>query len=226
MKRMMTLTGLATLSLVLGTTANAANISLGKTYSYTGVIPGQTAGVGPHYLDSGHSTTEGVFTTGELTDGLVTVDGSEGSTGSNPYVAFHGSAGSLPAVDIVIDLEAEYIIDDVVIGHGTRGCCGMAAPDAVTISFSSTSATSGYSAGTNFALWGTPVQSPGHHEMTLAATSLSARWVKISFAGGDFGNNDKYVLDEITVNGEPVPEPDSLALLGLGGLFILCRRRG
>jgi len=68
--------------------------------------------------------------------------------------------------------------------------------------------------------------------MTLAASSPLARYVKLSFDGGDHGGGiEKYMLDEISINGSApsaaVPEPSTFALaaVGLLGLGIFGRRR-
>ena len=210
------------------------NLAPGKEYAFYQQLPGETPGTGPHYLDDGHAGTlaTGVFDAGQLTDGLVSGAGDDGSIGSQ-YVGFWGSAGALPAAEIVFDLGAEYAIDDIVIGTGSRGQFGSGSPDDVDISFSTTSDTAGFGPATNFALWGPGSLPTGHHEMTLAASSPSARYVKLSFDGGNHGAGiNKYMLDEISINGQvagaaDIPEPATLALLGLAaaGLGGYVRRR-
>ncbi len=54
---------------------------------------------------------------------------------------------------------------------------------------------------------------------TLTGTSQKIRFETIE------GGTDFFYLDDITINGV-IPEPASLALLGLGGLMLLPRRRG
>ena len=124
------------------------------------------------------------------------------------------------------EIPSTLAIEDIVIGSGSRGCCGSGSPDDVDISFSTTSATAGFGPATHFELWAQGTLSAGHHEMTLEATSALARYVKFSFDGGNHGAGiNKYMLDEITINGgapsAAVPEPSTfvlsaLALLGLG----------
>ena len=155
--------------------------------------------------------------------------GGEGSTGATPWVAIHGPVQAIPAVDITFDLGALFSVSDIVIGHASRGCCGMVPPNEVSVSYSSTGPTSGYGASTLFPLWGFPnTLAAGHYEMTVATTSDSAQWVKLSFPGGDLlGGNNKYVFDEITINGtDAIPEPGTASLLLIGlGVVVAARRR-
>ena len=211
------------------------NLALGKEYAFYQHLPGQNPGVGPHYLDDGHAGTNalGVFDAGELTDGMVAGPADHAGSTNNQYVGFYGTPGALPAAEIVFDLGAEYAIDDIVIGTASRGCCGSGSPDDVDISFSTTSATAGFGPATNFTLWGPGTLPVGHYEMTLAASSPSARYVKLSFDGGNHGGGvEKYMLDEISINGRvggagDIPEPATLALLSLAaaGLGGYVRRR-
>jgi hypothetical protein len=46
-----------------------------------------------------------------------------------------------------------------------------------------------------------------------------------SEGGGTIGSAGSFRVDDFTVNASAVPEPASLALLGLGGLALLRRRR-
>jgi len=131
------------------------NLALGKEYAFYLHLPGQSPGTGPHYLDDGHAGTLalGVFDSGKLADGIVSSSGADGSVGTQ-YVGFYGTPGNLPAAEIVFDLGDEFAIEDIVIGTGSRACCGTGSPDDVDISFSTTSATDGFGPATNFALWG------------------------------------------------------------------------
>ena len=52
--------------------------------------------------------------------------------------------------------------------------------------------------------------------------SLYLRWTGNDVSGG--GSRDEFALDDVSV-GESIPEPSSTALLGLGGLALILRRR-
>jgi hypothetical protein len=114
------------------------------------------------------------------------VTGAEPSTGATPWVAIHGAVQAIPAVDITFDLGGAFSVSDIEIGHASRGCCGIAPPNEVTVSYSSTGPTTGFDAGTLFPLWGTPgTLAAGHYDMTITPTTGSAQWVRLSFPGGD-----------------------------------------
>ena len=65
-------------------------------------------------------------------------------------------------------------------------------------------------------------------DITLAWTATPGLWVSndvVVFFDDIDGNNAYPELDNVRLSVEPVPEPGSLALLGLGGFCLLRRRR-
>jgi hypothetical protein len=61
-------------------------------------------------------------------------------------------------------------------------------------------------------------------KVPLATNALGAGDQAIRFITANTGGTDFFYVDSIEINGV-IPEPASLALLGLGGLFMLPRRR-
>ncbi len=205
----------------LAGTASADVISVGKTYAYMTHVSGWAGA--SHYHDETHNETLGQFGTGQLTNGVVNVNST--ATTGNELVCFRDTGSTIPKVDIVFDLGELYSITDIVVGHGNRnGAGGCPPPDKVNISYSTTGATSGFGPETLYALWGPSFTDPTgfHAEKATGATSASARWVKLSFPSAA---TEKYLLDEITIEGAPVPEPATMSLLALGGIGVLARRR-
>ena len=224
MKRLTT--NLALLVLVAAVSTNVAqadNLSLGKEYSWSRV-PGQTGS----YLDDGHAVHTsgvGVFDTGDLTDGAV------GSVvpGGTPVVAQWNGGPVAPAADIVFDLGGVFNVEDVVVGTFVYGLFANNAPDDVSISFSTTSATSGYGAPQLFDFSASAPFADGHHDLLADVIDAEAQWVMLSFDGSSLPGNasfdHKWLLDEVTINGTEVavPESSSVAIwmiLGLGLLTV------
>ena len=222
-------------------TSRAANLSLFQPYAWYGHAPGQTPNAGPHYLDDSGPVgphrvhlppnSFGAFGLGELTDGVIQ-SGGAGGAGQAALAQW----GNAPAADLIFDLSAILLVEEIVIGTHVTAGANNNPPDDVSISYSTTGTDPGdFGSATLFdleAMFG-PL-ADGHHDMALPITpGAPARYVKLSFDGGSMtepGGQDpdeKWMLDEITINGTDIPEPTTLLLatLGLLGLLAFARRR-
>ena len=222
--------------------SRAANLSVGMPYAWFDHSPGQSADVGPHYRDdignagglhSVHlsgGNNFGVFSLGELTDG-ATAASVVGGAGQQ-VLAQHDDAA---AAKIVFDLGGVFNVENVVIGALVSAGGNNNAPDDVSISFSTVAPGGPFSVPEFFdleALYG-PL-GDGHTDLLADVTDTLARYVMLDFDGGSMAEpggsdpDEKWSVDEITINGAPlpVPEPSSLLLaaFGLFGLSV-CRRR-
>ena len=221
-------------------TSKADNLSLFQPYAWYGHAPGQTPNAGPHYLDDSgpvgphpvHNPPDnfGLFGLGELTNGVIQSGGAGGA--GQPVLAQWGNA---PAADVIFNLGANFLVDEIILGTHVTAGANNNAPDDVSISYSTTGTNPGdFGAATLInleAMFG-PL-ADGHHDMSLPISpAASARYVKLSFDGGSMTEpggqdpNEKWMLDEVTINGT-IPEPTTLLLatLGLLGLLGFARRR-
>ena len=96
----------------------ATNLALGAPYAWELHAPGQVTNAGPHYLDDTgnaggshavHNPPDnfGVFSLGELTDGVRQGAAAPGGAGQ-PILAQHGGA---PAANVIFDLGDVYTIN-------------------------------------------------------------------------------------------------------------------
>ncbi|GAG42498.1 unnamed protein product, partial [marine sediment metagenome] len=154
------------------------NISLGKEYSYSN-IPGFSGGT--HYMDDTHSQTAGVFSTGELTNGLVQ-SGSPAGAGQQ-VVCWDPVSES---VEIIFDLASEFLVSEITLGTHTWNASDNGAPDSVAVSFSTTGTASGDFGSDVFASFlRSDVPSDGHHDLPLIVVpDTNATYVKLTFDGG------------------------------------------
>ena len=73
-----------------------------------------------------------------------------------------------------------------------------------------------------------PTTGDSSHTTPLSRTGLvngETVTIKFGLRDGSGGNGKTYTLDNLNLNGTVVPEPSSTALLGLGGLALILRRR-
>jgi hypothetical protein len=197
-----------------------ADISSGKAYSYT-VLPRFSGGT--YYFDDPHVQVPGTFDTGDLTDGL-TFSG----TPTIPVVSTIVGWGDpvTIATDVIIDLAGDYYVEGVRLGTHTYSPYANGAPDDVLISFSTTGTDPGDFFGSILTQFAAPPAN-GHHDLDVFFARVQARYVKLAFDGGAVltGNTpNKWMLDEVTVVGEYIPEPATVSL-ALLGMALLARRR-
>lgn len=196
------------------TTSAQKNISIGKVYAYYKTMPGQ----GSHYRDDGpigglhivHTTGLGAFDFGNLTDAAVSA-----SCGTGPgttHLAIRGSSANAPPADIIFDLGGPCIVIDFVIGTVVSASLNNNAPDDVTVSYSNKTTAPGDFGSAKFydleKAFG-PL-ADGHHDLSFKGSGIVAKYVKFAFDGGSMAEpngtdpNEKYLLDEIAINGIPL----------------------
>ncbi len=201
------------IALTLGLAASA-NAALSYTYNYDDA-PGVENGAIDAYEDDAagflHTDTNTAFTSGDLNDLAF-------YSGANPVTDDPNSmVGWVTAASITIDLGGLFDLTSVDISSYGFPPFNVGRADDVTISTSVDNVT--YGVGTLHLLTDTDTT------QVVARTDTGVRYIQLSF-DGDSHTGDKWALNELAVEGTAVvPEPSSTALLGLGGLALILRRR-
>jgi hypothetical protein len=127
---------------------------------------------------------------------------------------------------VLFDLGDVYTINSIQVWNYNENPPNLTGRgvNAVSVEYGTTAALGSTVAGiTNFA------QANGLNTYTgetfNAFTPFNARYIKFDIDSNHGGDNNFYGLSEVKFDGTPVPEPSSLALLALGGLAIMRRRR-
>jgi|GEM_PF-2895319 len=206
-----TLFAAAVAGLAFAGSASAALIPV-ASYVYDGA-GGEAAGAQPSTFLTNFADTG----TAELTDGFVVTTGGFDQAG---YVGFRdlNADDGTSQPQVTFDFGSLYDVSTIDVSY--RDVEGtIQEPDAVFISVSSNGVD--YSTPVSFG----PFVGTGGSGVTttLDVSGLAdARYYRLDFRQ----DVEWLLLSEVAFDGTAVPEPGSLALLGLGGLCVLRRRRG
>lgn len=119
---------------------------------------------------------------------------------------------------VTFDLGSTIALKDVTIHYGVRQASGIHAPISVSISIDGGAATT-YTTG--FDNTGNADNFGDIRSNTIDLTGLSGQNVTLEFLGNNAGSFTGLTEVEFSA----VPEPSSTALIGLGGLALILRRR-
>lgn len=188
------------------------------TYSYD-IAPGFSGG--GFYLDDVAGTTLGQvntpFANGDLNDGLFAPNSAP--TDNTLIVAWDPTP---LAATITIDLETLSDVTALDVHTFAFSSFNLGAPTGVTISYSADNVTYGATSLFAFTDLGNGSQS---HAADITTSATGVQYIRLAFDGNTTAG-DKWGLTELEVTSvAAVPEPSSTALLGLGGLALLLRRR-
>lgn len=197
--------------------------ALSYSYAYD-LMPSHEQG-GTIYADDLHTGPANVFdATGDLNDGVVygngvTDDPVLDGGGVNSMVGWSSVGGGDTPATITVDLGGLFNVTDIDLTTYAFSPFNLGAPDDVTISYSADNVT--YGTGTLHILTDGGNGPVAH---STGSTGSGVRYIRLAF-DGDETAGDKWGLTELSIEGTAVPEPSSAALLGLGGLALILRRR-
>ena len=126
---------------------------------------------------------------------------------------------------LTIDLGGTYDLNSASVWNLAHFTPGIDLPDTITIAISNDSGVS-YGATTSFTIptVGAIGQYKSTADLSSAVNRLGATHVQIQMVNDDNGLNRSWVFaSDVQINA--VPEPSSTALLGLGGIALILRRR-
>ncbi len=166
-----------------------------------------------------------------LVDGSGLVGGGhDGTPDGGMWLSMGTCCGGTRDLDpwVQFDLGAEYTISSIHVwnyNEATGGNLTERGVNAVTVQYGITLALGSTVPGiTNFAQAPEPVTNTYAGEV-FNVTPFNARYIRFDIDSNHNGDNFFYGLSEVQFDGVPVPEPGSLALVALGGIALLRRRR-
>jgi hypothetical protein len=198
----------------------AANIALNKPYAYFDTVPGE----GLFYQDDTHAVHSaglGVFSTGQLTDGIVQTGlPADQALIPSPDISFLGTPGR-----VIIGLGAAYAIDTITLGTNRNGSLANFRPENVNLLLSTAGfAPSDFGAPVTWDIPTLATNGQATFAYSLGSTA-PARYLQLDFATPGQPTHEIH-FDEVSVYGVAVPEPATLGLLAVGAMLMLQRRRG